>query len=497
MLKMKLYKCFISLWTQKYNFILKANSKEEVKNKLHNEGYSILSIKEIDEIKEDSKTKFYFKALNSWELKTWTVLAKDIFKVYFKLRDWLKYEILELYSEEDKNSSLANKREILKNLEEQYNILKKINNKKSKNKQIKKQVKINNNDIKDYSNFFMHKKLDKIHKNIEEVLDIVKNFLDKKIIKDLNFEEEESLDENYNNIVKVKNSTNIIKLQLIWEKILEKLWLILVKRIDNIEQNKLEVDEKYLQKLKENLDIINKLLKKLDSKIILREKSRDFKFIMKSFFEKLKKNTPKKLLDIRVTTSDIIDKTSNSYTKTLLLIEKYKQKKKENTKDLIRHFYILFFPEIILLKFSNNKKIKKIIELKDKILLRRDVIDQNIRILKVKIEKNNLIMLKLKKIFNFFIKIISNILDVITKYAFFLVFSFSIFFILFNLANYYNITKLNLNYKGLFYFIFFSIFIFFLRSIKKKISQGFRWIFLSFLNFIFFIILLVFWTINF
>jgi type II secretory pathway component PulF len=44
---------------------LKANSKEEVKNKLHKEGYSILSIKEIEEINDNKKIKFYFKAFKN------------------------------------------------------------------------------------------------------------------------------------------------------------------------------------------------------------------------------------------------------------------------------------------------------------------------------------------------------------------------------------------------------------------------------------------------
>jgi type II secretory pathway component PulF len=50
---MLLFKAFVSKETKKYNYIIKANSETEAKDKLHSEGYSILSLKKIEKI-EDS-----------------------------------------------------------------------------------------------------------------------------------------------------------------------------------------------------------------------------------------------------------------------------------------------------------------------------------------------------------------------------------------------------------------------------------------------------------
>jgi hypothetical protein len=61
----------------------------------------------------------------------------------------------------------------------------------------------------------MRKKLKEIHIIIEDILALIQNFLDRKILKNLSFEEIDSLEENYNNIIKVKSSTNVIKLKQI------------------------------------------------------------------------------------------------------------------------------------------------------------------------------------------------------------------------------------------------------------------------------------------
>jgi len=493
---MKLFKCFVTFKKGKFNFVIHAESKEDARDKLRKEGYSILTIQEINSIEESEKVKFYFVAENKeWKVIKWTVLSRDIFKVYLKFVEWLEYKLYELYSQEDESLSYLERKEILKKLEEQYLVYKKLTSRWKKTPKNQDKQENSNDSKKNYDNFFMEKKLSQTHKNIEEILDFTKDFLDDKIVKKLSSQEKESIQENYNNIVKVKKSTNIIKLNQIWEKILLKLWKIIIKNIDDIEENNLEENqEKYLEDLKQNLKKVNKLLKKVNSKENLKEKSRDIVYQLNSFLDlvknKYKKNTNKK-------EKVEIDTFSNSYTKTLLLIEKYKKLQKQNKKELWKHLFIFFIPEVILLKFSNNSKIKKINEIKENILLRWEVIDQNIKILKLKIEKNNLFILKIKKIYDFLIKYILFFLDFITKTAFFIIFSFSFIFVIFNLINYFNLEKINLNYKWLFAFIVFSIFLLLLRKTQKNLKKWVKWVIISIINFVIFIFMVIFGVINF
>ena len=67
----------------------------------------------------------------------------------------------------------------------------------------------------------------------------------------------------------------------------------------------------------------------------------------------------------------MIDKESYSFLKTVLLLEAYKEKLASNNKDIKKNLFLVLNP------FSDN-------EIKEKILLKRSVIKQNISILKAK-----------------------------------------------------------------------------------------------------------------
>ena len=124
------FKVSVSKNQKKYSIVLNADSEVLARKKVHDEWYSILSVQEINEDKIEGH-KFIFEAIDkNWNKKKWKVVANDPFKVYVKLKEGLWYNIKLLYSEEDENKSEWVKLDILKHLEEQYDL---YNSRKSKN----------------------------------------------------------------------------------------------------------------------------------------------------------------------------------------------------------------------------------------------------------------------------------------------------------------------------------------------------------------------------
>ncbi len=480
---MQIFKAFVSLWTNKYHYIVKANTEIEAKDKLHKEGYSILSIKKVDNI-QDSGKKFIFKASLNWIDKSGAVIAKDIFKVYYKLTNWLKYKILEIYPEEEKNSTREEKNAILKNLEEQYKIFKEFNTEEKNIKKIvKKYEKKDNLDSKTHKTFYMYKQLNKTHEIVELVLDKLREFIDKKIILDLNNENLDSLWGIYNNFVKVKKSTNIIKLKQIWELALMKIGNIILFEIEKYKDLK---NEEKVEKYRKELKNINILLKKIESKKYLREKRVDFLKLIKDFFDSEKNKQKDK--DI------FLDKSTSSYLKTLVLIRKYKEKKMENNKNILKNIYLFLFPEFILKYFYNSKEK---LEQKENLLLRKEVINQNLIILQNKANNTFQIKAKFKKIQSYIFWPIKHLLVIINISWFYIILFYSIFFTFLNIKNYVFEYEFRINYLWLFYFLLFFLFLYCLKFSQKYISVWFKWLFVSIMNFFIFWLIFVFWLINF
>jgi len=81
--------------------------------------------------------------------------------------------------------------------------------------------------------------------------------------------------------------------------------------------------------------------------------------------------TEKEKSEAKKEKKQLIDQDSYSFLKTVLLLEKYKEKLSENSKEKRKNFKYFINP------FTSN-------EVKEKILLKRKVIKQNISLLKAK-----------------------------------------------------------------------------------------------------------------
>jgi len=460
------FKISASKGQKKYSLVLTAASEKEAKERVHSEWYSILSIKEITEA-EISWNKFIFEWIVNGKHKKWVIIWNDIFKVYVKLKDDLWYMLSALYPESDQGLNSEEKTKILQSLHEGYTHMWK----KGKQEQ-KRTSKQNYTEAKSLDGFHMKKELDETY----ILIDIVLEKLQGLIINpknNIDNEKKQKLSDVYNNIVKIKKSTNIEKLKQVWEVALLKIWEIELQALESSKN----------QESKKLLSQTNKLLKQVWSNEQFKEKNKDINYIFSLFVSDLKEK-----LDIAKSTKSIlkeknskklIDKDSYSFLKTLLLLDKYKKRLKQNNKDISKNLISITLP------FGKNKDIG------EKILLKRRVIKQNISLLKAKKSWKIISYTGVIKGYKKIIEKTISLIRIFDSYIFYVVVSYSILFILYiNMAHFgYGFSWYDFNYTGIFYFIFIlSAFI------LTSISRG---IFVLSLNFVILFFILIFWVVNF
>lgn len=456
------FKISVSKDGKKYNIVMKAENQSAVRDRVHKEWYSILSIEEIFDKSEIWDT-FIFEWYKWWEFKHWKIVWNDIFKSYIKLRKELEYDISFIYSEKDENLATEDKKKIIEELKEEYELFI-FSNKNTKNdakvekiKKEKEKIEINIDNKLD--NFYLKKELFDVNTLLEKVLFKLDKMLSNEYNINIDSNKKDKLKLIYNEIIKLKKSTNIYKLKQVWELALLKIWKI---ELDELEKNK-KLENRLL------LKDTNSLLKKLWSKDQFIEKDRDLWYQLKYIISRLNtffsniKNMKKK---------ESIDKESHSYIKNLLYLSKYKDLYKENTKKIIINFY----------KFLFNK------ELKDELLLSRSVIRQNIILLKAKEKWVNISYTYLKKWISKIVEYFFNFFTYLWKIAFVTIIFYVIIFLFYiNLTNFvwYNYFW----YNWIFYFIILSLF-----YIIIWISRNL--LFLT-INFVILFFIIIFGVINF
>ena len=104
---MNTFKVICAKNNQKVELVVKNNSLEEARQALHNQGYSIITIKEADETENRGKV-FYFDIILDGHKKNGQIQSTDIFKAYIKLVNDLHYQVISIY--EDINATEEEKR---------------------------------------------------------------------------------------------------------------------------------------------------------------------------------------------------------------------------------------------------------------------------------------------------------------------------------------------------------------------------------------------------
>lgn len=454
---MQNYKLSVTKNGKKYTIIFKAENEKTARERVHKEWYSILSIEEV--INKDVlwNVFIFFANTKEWELKHWKIIWDDIFKIYIKLRKNLEYNVISLFSEEDKDISIEEKNKIIKDLDEEYNIFFQW---KDKENELKEKIEVYKQEDKLIDNFYLKKELEETYKLIDFVLLKIQNLLSNKDWIEIDLEQIEKIKIIYNSIIKIKKSTNLSKLKEIWELALLKIW--------RIELN--EVEKTKNENIKILLKQTNILLKKIWSKEVFIEKNKDVWYIINSFFESLN-DYFLKLKQVK-TKKEEIDKDSHSYIKNILFLKRYKEKLKENN--------IFILKNCISLIFNSEKRLDTFI--------RRKVIKQNITLFKAKEKWIWFSYTSVKNGFNKIVNYILSFIKNIKQYLFYVIIIYTIIFIVFiNVNYYYKIWESS--YEWVFYFLV----IFFIYWILYFTKNLFHII----LNFVILFFIIIFWVVNF
>lgn len=445
---MQKYKIVASKSQKKYTIIVSADSEAEAKEKLHKDGYSLLSISVVEN-DEIIWNKFIFQVEKEWELQNGVIVGKDIYKVYKKLKDDLWYHVVFLYPEGDEAERNAEKKQLIM---DQLNIWYKLQDQKEKMKVHDKE--------KDES-FYLKKELDDTYELMEKVLSKMDNVFIHKPEYDISEEKFLKLEEIYEKLKQIKKSTNLAKLREIGEKALIKIAEI---EVENISVKK---DQQSKQLLKET----NHLLKKIGSDQNFKEASNDTSKKIKTFFldlkesfnfyDKEKKNSKKN--------TEKIDTESYSFLKTLLLLEKYKEKLRDNSREIKIN-------GLLFLNVLNHS------ERKEKILLKRKVIQQNIALLKAKKNGSMSSYTGVKKWFYKILELWSGFLSYLSWVLLLFSIIYIYLFLFYNLWSFIWVVDSHFRSENLIIFIFFFSLSLIFSFSKNIFALIFGVVFLSFLH---------------
>ncbi len=450
------FKFIVSKNQQRYDLIIKANSEIEARDRLHNEGYSILNVEQIENL-EILGNKFLFSVEKDSEIKTGIIYWEDIFKVYLKLKKEFDYNVVSLFNEQDKEKSDDYKKNTLKKIEEEYYLF--------SNKWVKKEleeqkeiVKIQNKQNILEQDFYLKKELEEVYKLTDFVLKKLQNIINSAYF-EIEIEQKEKLVFIYNSLIALKNSRNINKLREIIELALIKIWKL---ELEYLEKTK---DKKLTFLLKET----NTLLKNAWSKTQIIEKDKDIIYILKQKYNVLMWL----FKDFKTDDNVKQDKETHSYIKTLVLLKKYKEKKEEVDKEYKKYTFNFF-----------SKK-----ENKESLLLKKLVINQNISILEAKIKGKIFSYTKVIKwyrtIENYFLKC----LNIFVEHLIVIIFVYCLLFLLFILLSNFSIININISMSWVIIFIYLLFLL-----LLFNLSRGF----MSFsFYFVIFIFLNIFFTVNF
>ncbi len=455
---MKNFKVSVIKWTKKFDIIRKRESENILKEELHKEGFSIVNVIEVWEITEKSWSKFYFDINQNWQIKQWTIFSDDIFKAYLKIKDELKFDLLYIY--QNKNDSLEIKEKNIKTLSEQYKVYLETHKKELEleQKEQEKKQKVVKEELTE--KYWLQKELQKAYVLLDKVLVKLKYFIEIQENDIITFSRKEKIKDIYNNIVRLKTSTNVSKLYQISEFALSKIWELELEILEN------KKDEEYRKLVKET----NKLLKESWSKTQFIEKEKDIWYILKKIFEDLKNKLKQEKKE-----KIVIDTKSSSYLKSKILYDKYKEKLKEIEKESLKNLFKIFIQK------KENK------ELLEDLSIKKQIIKNNLFILKSRMNWSTFSYVKVVKWYSYISDLILDLILILHKYFINIFLLYSIFIsLVFILNNVFNF-NINLNISFLIWIISINLAVFFVYLSRWMITMIINFFILSFIFWIFFI----------
>lgn len=415
---------------QKVELVVQYNSLEEARQALHNQGYSIIEIKQVEERENQGKV-FYFDILLDGNKKSGQIQSTDLFKAYIKLVSDLHYQVISIY--EDVNATEEEKRFTTSKIHSGYLLYLEQNTKK----EIKKEEKIEQTTqiqaaYSDISHTFIGKEIQKYYLLIDRILQKIETILGT-YGQYIDPERRRKLQDFLVTLKQLKNTTNIDKLRIVSESALIKIGEL---ELELIQSNKVTEKQEFLKET-------NELLKKFGSWTKIRNPETDIslkiqriiKDIYLNFFEKKEDIIEEKKIDTK----------SFIFYKNLRELNLYKEKLHVVQKDLF--IATIFFKKDKITRLSIRKKL----------------IIQNIQLIEKRIKNIKFSYSSIVKWLGYYTDISIFLLKRMGDYIIYIIFIYSLFFIYFFLRWFQSF-----NYSILFFVVILLFFSFLTRIIKNN-----------------------------
>ena len=455
---MKSFQSTCSKNNQKITLVITAEDEEEARHKLHAQGYSII---ELEEFKPDKNSIagasnfFYFDAVIGWERKSWQIQSNDIFKAYKKLIEDLWYDILYIYT--TKNATDEQKKLLTMQVKDSYELYSKQQWDSEINQSLlkKHEQKSDAPDIDAGLERELVKYLSLIDIVIQKI-DTITTKHSEHIVSD----KRERLNQVRTSLLQIKGTTNLSKLKIVAETALKKIGEL---EVELIEKNVLEEKATYINET-------NRLLKQFWSgdKIAMPGQTDSYKKIewivsdvVNSFFskeEEIKIEDKKK-------DPNAIDTNSFVFYKNLRELNLYKIKLKEVNREII-------FARV---QFQTEKT--------NRLILKRRLIEQNIRLLENRIKHIRFSYTKLMKGFNYYVEAFFELVSFLSDAILYSIFVFSAIFIVVITLIQFEITSIPFNFNVIFFITLISGLAFVSRFMKWYISLAFGMFFYTIMGY--------------
>lgn len=351
---------------QRVELIISHPTEEAARESLHQQGYSIIEIKKLQDQDKNSGNFYYFTVLVWGQEKAGKIESDDIFRAYVKLVDDLHYDVKIIYTDNDITDE--ERLYVTAKTKESYTEYKKQEKAKMVTEPEKKQE--NKNVPPEDKKTVLEKEVIKYQSIIIRVIQKLENFVE--------FHSEVFWEQRTTTIKEIlvwlkqmRQLTNITKLKMIGE-------IALLK----IGQLELEISKNLAQQQKDEfLKQTNSLLRELGSSKQVGWNLEEAKDKLKSLFSEVFSKSSTE--EIEVKWKKIVDQSSYSYYKNLRDISIYKEKLIETRKAKFAAF------------FKNR-------ELYNKLSLKERLIIQNISIIEARIQKKKFSYSRLSKGFSYY-----------------------------------------------------------------------------------------------
>jgi hypothetical protein len=348
------YQATCTKWNQKLTLSLTATSIEEARSMLHAQGYSIMDIREFDNVSLQTWNFFYFDANMNGMIKSGKIQSDDIFKAYKKLIEDLDYKIEYIYTSEGMDEE--QKKVITAKVKDGYTMYLQSQWIESGNKRVKTEKE---EDVSEISPQVL-KELAHYNEVIDSTIEKIQNLL-LKYHNTVTPEKKKALEAQEMILAQAKWGSNLWKLKNIVETALTQLWALETELI----QWGMEWEKKQL------LEETNNLLKQIGSSNRIDTASEDdiWKKITQ-FFEKIQKKQEEK--PAQEEQKKKVDTNSFVFYRNLRELNIYRQSLKETQMKILKAFFSFQFQDL------------------KRLLLKKKLLSQNITIIDNRIHNRNI-----------------------------------------------------------------------------------------------------------